>query len=125
MDTNSSENTTDEQLVALNQTPQPRDPYCFVDPDEEFEFQSSSSSPEDFQGFNCLDRRHARRQLLFRRPHVEVSASSSDDEEGDFQGTPGRKYSSQRVATVVSFVKTVVLAQQVPTTAMIRRPTLG
>lgn len=86
MDTNSSENTTDEQLVALNQTPQPRDPYCFVDPDEEFEFQSSSSSPEDFQGFNCLDRRHARRQLLFRRPHVEVSASSSDDEEGDFSG---------------------------------------
>jgi len=32
MATNSSENTTDEQLVALNETPQPRDPYCFVDP---------------------------------------------------------------------------------------------
>jgi len=86
MATNSSENTTDEQLVALNETPQPRDPYCFVDPDEEFEFQSSSSSLEDFQGFTRLDCRHARRQLLFRRPSVEVSASSSDDEEGDFSG---------------------------------------
>lgn len=86
MATNSSENTTDEQLVALNETPQPRDPYCFVDPDEEFEFQSSSSSLEDFKGFTRLDCRHARRQLLFRRPSVEVSASSSDDEEGDFSG---------------------------------------
>lgn len=86
MATNSSENTTDEQLVALNETPQPRDPYCFVDPDDEFEFQSSSSSQEDFQGFTCLDCRHARRQLIFRRPYVEVSMSSSDDEEGDFSG---------------------------------------
>ena len=86
MAANSSENITDEQLVALNETPQPRDPYSFVDTDEEFEFQSSSSSPEDFLGFNRPDRRHARRHLLFRRPDVEVSASSSDDEEGEFSG---------------------------------------
>ena len=86
MATNSSENITDEQLVALNETPQPRDPYCFVDPDKEFEFQSSSSFLEDFQGFNRLDRRHARRHLFFRRPDVEVSASSSGDEEGEFSG---------------------------------------
>ena len=65
MATNSSENTTDQPLVALIKTPQPRDPYRFEDPDEEIEFQSSSSSLEDFQGFNHLDRRHARRQLLF------------------------------------------------------------
>ena len=86
MATNSSENTTEEQLVALNETPQPRDPYRFVDPDEEFEFQSSGSYLEDFQDFNRLDRRHARRHLLFRRPDIEVSASSSDDEEGEFSG---------------------------------------
>lgn len=48
MATNSSENTTEEQLVALNETPQPRDPYRFVNPDEEFEFQSSGSYLEDF-----------------------------------------------------------------------------
>ena len=86
MATNSSENTTEEQLVALNKSPQPRDPYRFVDPDEEFEIQSSGSSLEDFQGFTHLDRRHAMRQLLFRRPDIEVSASSSDDEEGGFSG---------------------------------------
>lgn len=86
MATNSSENTTEEQLVALNETPQPRDPYRFVDPDEEFEFQSSGSYLEDFQDFNRLDRRHARRHLLFRRPDIEVSASLSDDEEGEFSG---------------------------------------
>lgn len=93
MATNSSENTTDEQLVALNETPQPRNPYCFVDPDDEFEFQSSSSSQEDFQGLTRLDCRHVRRQLIFRRPYVEVSASSSHDEEGDFSGYTREKIS--------------------------------
>lgn len=85
MATNSSESTTDEQLVALNETPQPLDPYRFVDPDEEFEIQSSSSSVEGFQGFNRLDHRHAWRHL-FRRPDIEVSASLSDDEGGEFSG---------------------------------------
>ena len=57
-----------------------------MDPDEEFEIQSSRSSLEDFQGFTHVDRRHARHQLHFRRPDIEVSASLSDDEEGAFSG---------------------------------------
>ena len=107
MATNSSENTTEEQLVALNETPQPRDPYRFVDPDEEFEFQSSGSYLEDFQDFNHLDRRHARRHLLFRRPDIEVRVQVMT-KTVNFQAAPGRKYSFQRKATVQSFAKTVV-----------------
>ena len=83
MATNSSENTTDQPLVVLIDTPQPHDPYRFVDPDKEIEFQSSSSSLKDFQGFNRPPTCKA--STSFPKARYR-SASSSDDEEGEFSG---------------------------------------